>query len=109
MKSQMIGYPSDAQENIRLPSERLILRFPIAATIAALDAMTATTQKLLLRDNPSMQELMDLIEEGETVPPHLFIAHNMIDNLDQIRITIHAYFQQIDARMSQIDLNDIPF
>lgn len=109
MKTQMNKYPSDVRENIRLPSERLIERFPVAAPIAALEAMIATTKTLILRDNPSMQELMDLIENGETIPPHLFIAHNIIDDLDQLRITIHAYLQQLGARTSQIDSNEIPF
>ena len=52
---------------------------------------------------------MDMIEDGESVPAHFFIAHNLIDNLDQLRITIQAYFQQLNTRLVQIRNDDLPF
>ena len=100
---------SDVQQNIRLPSESLVRRFPVVAPIAALEAAIATTKMLIQYDNPSMQELMDMIEDEESVPAHLFIAHNIIDNLDQLRITIQAYYQQLNTRMVQIRNDDLPF
>lgn len=109
MKSESPRYHRDVQQNIRLPSEKLVSCFPAAAPIAALEAAIATTKMLIQTDNPSMQDLMDMIEEGESVPAHLFIAHNIIDNLDQLRITIQAYFQQLNTRMVQIKNDDLPF
>jgi len=109
MNSESPMYHSDVQQNIRLPSENLVRCFPAVAPIAALEAAIATTKMLIQYDNPSMQELMDMIEEGESVPAHLFIAHNIIDNLDQLRITIQAYYQQVNTRMVQIRNDDLPF
>ncbi|MHC4779556.1 MAG: hypothetical protein ACYTFG_13365 [Planctomycetota bacterium] len=107
METEM--HPSDVQEKLRLPSERHIRRFPSIASIAALDAATATTKTAILCDNPCIQELMDMIEDGDEVPSHLFIAHNIIDNLDRLRLTIHAYFQQVDMRITQIKNDAFPF
>jgi hypothetical protein len=56
-----------------------------------------------------MQELMDMIEDGQTVPAHLFMAHGIIDDLDRLRLSIHLYLQQINLRLNQIDFDDIPF
>ena len=109
MKTEIEIHPTDVQEKISLPSERLVQRFPVTAPIAALDAAIATTKIAILCDHPSIQELMDMIEDGEKVPPHLFIAHNIIDNLDRLRLTIHAYFQQVDRRITQIKNDAFPF
>jgi len=109
MKSQNNGFQVDKKINLRLPSERLVYRFPCAAPIAALEAMVATTKLLIRSEYPSMQELLDMIEEGETVPAHLFMAHGILDDLDQLRLSIHLYLQQINLRLNQIDFDDIPF
>jgi hypothetical protein len=109
MKSQTTVCTIDEKNNFRLPSERLVNRFPCAAPIAALEAMTATTKVLLRSEYPSMQELMDMIDEGENVPAHLFMAHAIIDNLDQLRLSIHLFLQQINLRLNQIDFDDFPF
>jgi hypothetical protein len=109
MKSQNNVSPADKKINLRLPSERLINRFPCAAPIAALEAMVATTKLLIRSEYPSMQELLDMIEEGETVPAHLFMAQGILNDLDQLRLSIHLYLQQINLRFNQIDFDDIPF
>jgi hypothetical protein len=109
MKSQPTVCKKYEHDSFRLPSERLVNRFPCAAPIAALEAMSATT-KLLIRSNyPSMQELMDTIEEGLNVPAHLFMAHGIVDDLDRLRISIHMFLKQINLRAGQIDFDDIPF
>ena len=102
-------HPIDVREKISLPSERLVRRFPASASIAALDAAIATTKLAIQSDNPSIQELMDMIEVGENVPAHLFIAHNILDNLDRLRLTIHSYFQQINFRADKTRDDDLPF
>ena len=99
---QIETHPMDIREKLLLPSERLVRRFPSIAPIAALEAALVTTKSAILCDNPSIQELMDLIENGEKPHSHLFIAHNIIDNLDRLRLTIHAYFDQIETHMKQI-------
>ena len=106
---QFEPHPNDVRENLNLPSERLVRRFPSIAPIAALDAAIAITKTAILCDNPSIQELMDLIEYGEKPQSHLFIAHNIIDNLDRLRLTIHAYFDQIETCMTQIKNEAFPF
>ena len=65
MKSQPTSFPKQETDSFRLPSERLVHRFPCAAPIAALEAMSATTKLLIHSHYPSMQELMDTIEEGQ--------------------------------------------
>ena len=109
MEHQMDMHPIDVQENISLPSERLVRRFPAIANIAALDAALATTKLAIYSDNPSIQELMNMIEDGENVPAHLFIAHNIIDNLDRLRLTIHSYFDQLHVQLAKIKTDDLPF
>lgn len=110
MKTVIETHPIDVQEKIELPSERLVRRFPAIAPIAALDAAIATTKIAILCDNPSIPELMDMIEYDEEVPRHLFIAHNIIDNLDRLRLTIYTYFQCIDDdRTTHTDNHDLPF
>jgi len=109
MKSQTTVFPNDPKTNLRLPSERLVNRFPCAAPITALEAMSATTKMLIRSEYPSMQELIDMTDEGESVPAHLFLAHSIVDNLDQLRLSIHLYLQQINLRLNQIDFDDIPF
>ena len=109
MNTDIPMHHSDVQQNISLPSERLVRRFPSIASIAALDAALATTKIAIQCDNPCIQELMDMIEWGEDVPPHLFIAHNIIDNLDRLRVTIHAYFDQVFVHMAKIKNNSLPF
>jgi hypothetical protein len=102
-------HPIDVRENICLPSERFIRRLPSIAAIAALDALLATAGTAILCDNPSIQELMDMIEDDEKVPPHLFIAHNIVDNIDRLRLTIHNYIEQIEINTAQITNNHFPF
>jgi hypothetical protein len=109
MEQDLNVHPMDVQENITLPSERLVRRFPAIASIAALDAALATTKRAILSDNPCIQELMDMIEYGENVPPHLFIAHNIIDNIDRLRITIHSYFDQLHMNMTKAKHDSLPF
>ena len=102
-------HPIDVRENISLPSERLVSRFPAIANIAALDAALATTKLAIESEHPSMQELMYMIEDGEKVPPHLFLAHCIIDNLDRLRLAIHSYSQQINTHINNIRNDDLPF
>ncbi len=109
MKPILADYTSNAPEIIRVPSDSLIGRFPIAASIAALEAAVASTKKLILCRCPSLQELINAVEQGETIPEHLFIVHNMIDNLEQLRVTIQAYFQHVDALCSKVEIDDLPF
>ena len=109
MDHELGTHPIDVRENISLPSERLVRRFPAIANIAALDAALATTKLAIESDNPSIQELMYMIEDGEQVPPHLFIAHNIIDNLDRLRLTIHSYFDQLHVQLAKIKNDDLPF
>ena len=109
MEQDLNVHPIDVQENISLPSERLVRRFPAIANIAALDAALATTKLAIYSDNPSIQELMNMIEDGENVPAHLFIAHNIIDNLDRLRLTIHSYFDQLHVQLAKIKTDDLPF
>ena len=109
MKSQSTVSAKHEIDAFRLPSERLVTRFPCAAPIAALEAMSATTKLLIRSEYPSMQELMDTIEEGLNVPAHLFMAHGIIDDLDRLRISIHMFLKQINLRADQIDFDDIPF
>lgn len=109
MDHELETHPIDVRENISLPSERLVRRFPSIAPIAALDAAIATTKLAIQSDNPSIQDLMDMIEDGEQVPPHLFIAHNIIDNLDRLRLTIHCYFDQLHVQLARIKNDDLPF
>lgn len=109
MEPEIELHPTDIREKLNLPSENLVRRFPSIAPIAALDAALATTRTAILCDNPSIQELMDMIEDDEKVPSHLFIAHNIIDNLDRLRLTLHAYFDQLDLRIAQIKNAAVPF
>ncbi len=102
-------YHSDVQQNIKLPSERLVRYFPIVAPIAALEAAIATTKMLIQDDNLSLQELIDIVEGGEPVSAHFFIAHNIIHDLDKLRISIQTYYQQLNTRMVQIINDDLPF
>jgi hypothetical protein len=109
MKSQSTVSIKHEIDAFRLPSERLVNRFPCAAPIAALEAMSATTKLLIRSEYPSMQELMDIIEEGDNVPAHLFMAHGIVDDLDRLRISIHMFLKQINLRAEQSDFDDIPF
>jgi hypothetical protein len=109
MNSQTTFSAKQEIDNFRLPSERLVHRFPCAAPIAALEAMSATTKLLIRSEYPSMQELMDIIEEGDIVPAHLFMAHGIVDDLDRLRISIHLFLKQISLRPEQSDFDDIPF
>jgi hypothetical protein len=109
MEQNLNVYPIDVRENISLPSERLVRRFPSIAPIAALDAALSTTKLAIQSDNPCIQELMDLIEDGENVPPHLFIAHNIIDSIDRLRVTIHSYFDQVHVHMAKVKHDSLPF
>ena len=109
MKTEIEIHPSDVQEKVSLPSERLVQRFPSTAPIAALDAAIATTKIAILCDHPSIQELIDMIEYGEKVPPYLFIAHNIIVNLDQLRLTIQSYFMHVERRIPQFNNDAFPF
>lgn len=109
METEIPMHPGDVREKLNLPSEKLVRHFPSIAPIAALDAALATTKTAILCDNPSIQELMDMIEDGENVPPDLFIAHNIVDNIDRIRLTIHSYFQQLESRLANIKNAALPF
>ena len=109
MKQQIELHPCDVQEKIKLPSERLVRCLPAIAPIAALHAAIATTRIAILCDNPSINELVDMIEYGDDVPPHLFIAHNIIQNLDQLRLTIDCYFQHVNTWSAQFNSEDLPF
>ena len=109
MKSKPNAFQKQEIDSFPLPSERLVQRFPCAAPIAALDAMSATTKLLIRSEYPSMQELMDIIEDGDNVPAHLFMAHGIVDDLDRLRISIHMFLKQISLRPDQSDFDDFPF
>jgi len=99
----------DRKEKIVLPSERSVHCFPAISTIAALDANLAIAHRAILCDNPSMQELMDLVEDNEDVSPHLFSAHNIVDTIDRLRLNIHTYNKQIDEFLEKQRYKSLPF
>ncbi len=92
-----------------LPDKRLVQKFPSIASIAALDAALVMTKTAILCDHPSIQELIDMIEDGLKVPSHLFIAHNIIDNLDRLRLTVQSYFLHLDSQLAKTADPDFPF
>ena len=99
----------DIKETIQLPSERCIHKTPSIAAISALDATLAITKKAIICDNPSIQELMDIVDEEEDVPLHLFSAHNIVDTIDRLRLTIHAYNKQTDEYLKKQRTKKLPF
>ena len=99
----------DIKEKIQLPSERSVYNFPAISTIAVLDATLAIAHRAILCDNPTMQELMDLVEDNEDVPLHLFSAHNIVDTIDRLRLTIHNYNKQIEEYLEKQRTKDLPF
>lgn len=99
----------DIKETIQLPSERCIYPNPSVSAIAALDATLAIAKKAILCDNPSIQELMDIIDEGEDVPLHLFSAHNIVDTIDRLRLTINVYNKQTEEYLVKQRTKNLPF
>lgn len=99
----------DIKETIQLPSERCIHQNPSISVIAALDAILAIAKKAILCDNPSIQELMDLVEDNEDVPLHLFSAHNIVDTIDRLRLTIHTYNKQTEEYLLKQRTQNLPF
>lgn len=101
----------DIKEKILLPSERSVLRFPSISAIAALDATLAIAKNAILCDNPSIQELMDILDndEDEEIPSHLFVAHNIADSIYRLRLIIHTYNKQTGEYLKQIKVKELPF
>ncbi len=99
----------DLKETIQLPSERSVLQNPSASAIAALNATLAIAKKAILCDSPTMQELMDLVEDNEDIPLHLFCAHNIVDTIDRLRLTIHTYNKQIEEHLEKQRTKNLPF
>jgi len=99
----------DLRETIQLPSERRVLQSPSASAIAALNATLAIAKNAILCDNPAMPELMDMVEDNEDVPLHLFSAHNIVDTIDRLRLTIHTYNQQTEEFFKNIRSQNLPF
>jgi hypothetical protein len=109
MTIEIDSHQSNDRVTLLLPDKRLVRRFPSIASIAALDAAMAMTKIAILCDHPSIQELIDMIEDGQKVPSHLFIAHNIIDNLDRLRLTVQTYFLHLDSQLAKIADPDFPF
>ena len=109
MTIEIDSHQNDERVTLLLPNQRLIRRFPSIASIAALDAASAMTKTAILCDHPSIRELIDMIEDGQNVPAHLFIAHNIIDNLDRLRLTVQTYFLHLDSQSAKIAAPNFPF
>jgi len=102
-------YLGNKKEKIVLPSASIITRFPSISAIAALDATLAIAKTAILCDNPSIQELMNMIDDDEYISSHLFSAHNIVDTIDRLRLNIHDYNMQTKEHIKQIRNNDLPF
>jgi len=109
MTTEIDSHQCNDTKTLRLPDKRLVQKFPYIASIAALDAALVMTKTAILSDHPSIQELIDMIEDGHKVPSHLFIAHNVIDNLDRLRATVQAYFLHLDSQFAKTADPDFPF
>lgn len=99
----------DLKETIQLPSERCVLQNPSASALAALDATLAIAKNAILCDNPTLQELMNRVENNEDLPLHLFSVHNIVDTIDRLRLTIHTYNKQIDEYLEKQKTKNLPF
>lgn len=109
MESQIQTQQHQTTEKISLPTEPLVHRCPSIAAIAALDAICATTKIAIICDHPSIKELIDMVEDDETVPRHLFIAHNMVNNIDILRSTIDIYIENLELHYARILNTTLPF
>ena len=99
----------DRKETIRLPSERSVMRSPSISAIAALDATLAIAKNAILCDNPTMQELMDIIDEEDSGSLHHFCAHNIVNLIDRLRLTIFTYNKQIEEYREHLLNKNLPF
>jgi hypothetical protein len=109
MENYLECHPLDVKEKIPMPSERQIRRTPSISNIATLDAALSVTRLAIIADHPSIQEIMDMIEGDEKPPSHLFIAHNIIDNIDRLRLTIRVYIERAELHANRTANAALPF
>jgi len=109
MYRQLEMYFSDTKEKIELPAAHTIMRFPSISAIAALDANLAIAKTAILCDNPTITQLMDMIDDDEHVSSHLFSAHNIVDTIDRLRLNIYNYNMQTKKHLKQLRNKDLPF
>ena len=109
MQTGLDFYQTDKSEKIQIPTEHQVRRIPSFANIASLDAALSSTRIAIIANNPSVQELMDLIDYGEEVPDHLFNAHNIIDGIERLRLTIRLFIKQVEQHQRKKSHTEIPF
>ncbi|MBN2340925.1 MAG: hypothetical protein JXX29_22915 [Deltaproteobacteria bacterium] len=109
MEDQLAMYLTNETEKITLPGLRTVITSPIASTVAALDAILAVSKTALIADTPSIDELINLSEDNQPVPTHLFSAHHITDIIDRLRLEIRHYAFQTEQHLQNEKLKDLPF
>lgn len=109
MEDQLAMYLTNETERITLPGLRTVMTCPIASTIAALDAILAVSKTAIIADTPSIDELINLSQDNQPVPPHLFCAHHITDIIDRLRLEILHYGIQTEQHLQNEKLKDLPF
>ena len=109
MNDKLTLYLTDKTEKITLPGLRTASNSPIASIVAALDAILAISRTALIADTPEISELVQLSEDDQPVPPHLFAAHHITDIIDRLRLEIHYYNVQTEQHLQNDITKDLPF
>lgn len=109
MEDKLALYLTDKTEKITLPGLRTISNSPIASIVTALDVILALSKTAIVADIPEISELVQLSEDNQPVPPHLFAAHHLIDSIDRLRLEIDYYSAQNEQHMQNEKEKDLPF
>ena len=109
MNDQLALYLTNKSEKITLPGLRTVMNSPIASIVAALDAILALSKNAIIADTPTINELVELSQDKQTVPPHLFGAHHITDIIDRLRMEIHYYNAQTEQHLQKEKDKNLPF
>ena len=109
MNDKLAMFLTNKTEQITLPGLRTVATSPIASIVTALDAILALSKTAIVADTPTINELIDLSNDNQPVPPHLFEAHHIIEIIDRLRMEIQYYNVQAEQLLQKENYEDLPF